>query len=427
MLYDAAGDRHVVVWSAVVEYPGAGAFGSSLFSNAVLGQLLAGGSGAEVGADDVVLLEDPTGLDPCFTMYPDFALDPFDALGGELLLACRGGICAAPYPAINVFVQRFDAASLAPLGPRSQLTSYGGAGPQPQAGPVRVAHDAASDHWLVAHRVDSAWLPGATIQATLLDGALAVLSSATLSPPPMGYDENDADWPAVAFDPGSGRFRMAWMQVTGDVVATTAVHEHVFDGSGPLVGLPGTLPVSKPKTGIPWSTADRVVDLAAAPARGEHLVVWSGPVGGAGGHDVRAQRLLADGEGLVASPGQLSVGAGGTQALGLDTVPALAGHPYLVLGTLGPAAPGIAVDGWVLPLTHDPYLVLTLTAPNTALHGGTLGTLDGLGRAGATLNLQPGSPPALVGLTAHHAFAAFDPLSLTVVFASEAAPVAFVP
>ncbi len=129
---------------------------------------------------------------------------------------------------------------------------------------------------------------------------------------------------------------------------------------------------------------------------------------------------------LTASPATLSLASGGTQTLAFDHGSALAGSFYLVLGTLSGTSPGLAWDGFVLPLNFDAYTFLTLTSANQGSWSGTLGVLDAAGSASASLVVPPGTAPALAGSTLHHAVVVF-PASGVLALVSNAVPLALLP
>lgn len=86
----------------------------------------------------------------------------------------------------------------------------------------------------------------------------------------------------------------------------------------------------------------------------------------------------------------------------------------------------------LLPSTPPAPCVSTPSSPASGPPlTGAFGVLDAQGGAGATFTPPPASPPALVGLTAHHAYAVFDltplPGQPTVDLVSDAAPVQLVP
>lgn len=133
---------------------------------------------------------------------------------------------------------------------------------------------------------------------------------------------------------------------------------------------------------------------------------------------------------------ELSVSAGGVQSLALDAGPLFASHPYLLLGSGSGTNPGLAIDGLLLPLVVDAYTTYSLLHPNQPPLGTSLGILAASipgpgpapgGHASASFTLGPGADPGLIGLTVHHAFLAFDPLVGTALFASNPAPLTFVP
>jgi len=111
---------------------------------------------------------------------------------------------------------------------------------------------------------------------------------------------------------------------------------------------------------------------------------------------------------LESSQAQLSLGAGGSVGLALTAPQDLASQPYLVLGSASGVQPGIPVDGWVLPLNSDAYLLHTLSNPNAAPISGGFGQLDAGGRAAASFSIAPATSPALAGLQLHHAALVFD-------------------
>ncbi len=132
---------------------------------------------------------------------------------------------------------------------------------------------------------------------------------------------------------------------------------------------------------------------------------------------------------LFASPVSLSLATGGTQTLALSAGPANAGRFHFVLGTLSGTTPGIALDGFVLPLNVDAYTFQSLLAPNAAPFGNTFGLLDANGQATATVTLPPGLSPALAGLRADHAYVVIDvaPTLVAVTLVSPSAGLELVP
>ena len=122
---------------------------------------------------------------------------------------------------------------------------------------------------------------------------------------------------------------------------------------------------------------------------------------------------------LFGEPTAIPTTVGGAQVLALNAGPALAGRLFLLLGSFSGTQPGVPIDGHVLPLQVDDYLLHTLAHPNALPLVGGLATLDAEGRAVARFLVPPGLDPALVGDTVHHAYVVFD-AGPSVVFVSNA-------
>lgn len=150
--------------------------------------------------------------------------------------------------------------------------------------------------------------------------------------------------------------------------------------------------------------------------------------------DIHAGAALdLDGEGtpdkcqaFSASGATLSIAVGGTLSFALHAGASHAGELYFVLGSLSGTAPGIPVDGSLLPLNPDAYFALTL-AGGAPLQGKS-GVLDAAGTAGAALVLPAGLiTPGLAGIVADHAFALLSPTALGVTLTSNPIPTTLAP
>ncbi|HKX45615.1 MAG TPA: FG-GAP repeat protein [Planctomycetota bacterium] len=141
---------------------------------------------------------------------------------------------------------------------------------------------------------------------------------------------------------------------------------------------------------------------------------------------VRARRF-DDGQPLLGCPASISLSEGGTQKLSLHAPAAYAGQLYWVLGSVSGTAPGIPVDGLLLPLAFDAYTVVMLTAPNQGPFEKTLSVLGSDGYAGPNIVVAAASDPGLVGLVLHHAFVVLDPVAGQVAFASNPSSLALAP
>ncbi|MEO0653177.1 MAG: hypothetical protein AAFZ65_21045, partial [Planctomycetota bacterium] len=103
----------------------------------------------------------------------------------------------------------------------------------------------------------------------------------------------------------------------------------------------------------------------------------------------------------------LSATAGGTQTLQVQVGPGFAGDFYFVLGSLSGTAPGLPINGQLLPLNFDAYFNYTLQFPNTPPLANSLAVLGPGGAGQAQFSLPPNTTN-LIGLTAHHAAAILD-------------------
>jgi len=174
--------------------------------------------------------------------------------------------------------------------------------------------------------------------------------------------------------------------------------------------------------GVPPTSEDRLLGhtmVLDAPA----LLVGSPGAGGFSAALTGEVHVYSD-TALFHSELSISVAGGGTHDLFLRAGPERAGEFHLLLGTVSGTSPGFPLPGGlVLPLVPDAYTDLTIAGG--ALVGG-FGVLGPIGEADASLTLPAGGDPALVGLTAHHAFVTLDPTAqLTAV--SGAAQVLLVP
>jgi len=122
----------------------------------------------------------------------------------------------------------------------------------------------------------------------------------------------------------------------------------------------------------------------------------------------------------------VSLLVGGQQELTLHLDSSHAGEPYVLLGSLSGSSPGIPVGAFTLPLVPDAYTSFLLANPGAGPLSPVVGVLDGNGRAQAAFTLQPGTAPALAGLSAHHAFLTWN-AGFAVSAVSNAEPVLLVP
>lgn len=130
---------------------------------------------------------------------------------------------------------------------------------------------------------------------------------------------------------------------------------------------------------------------------------------------------------LWSDASSVSVSGGGAIDFDLVAGSANAGDFYVLLGSFSGTAPGLILDGNVLPLAVDAYFAYTLANPNAPPFAGSLGVLDGSGNASASFTLPAGSNGALVGIEAHHACVVLDPALPIVTRTTNAVPLTFAP
>lgn len=111
---------------------------------------------------------------------------------------------------------------------------------------------------------------------------------------------------------------------------------------------------------------------------------------------------------LHADSDAISVSQGGTHRLALEAGSLHRNSVFVLVGSLSGTSPGIGLGGCTLPLNFDLYLGLTLDLANSGIYVGSVGVLDGVGSARASVVMPAGLAAGLRGRTAHHAFAVFQ-------------------
>lgn len=154
-----------------------------------------------------------------------------------------------------------------------------------------------------------------------------------------------------------------------------------------------------------------------------HLNGWATyrmyPLDGAG---VRIPHATAP-EALTAAVASASSSAGVHVDLHFAAGAAFAGAPYVFVGSVGGACPGLSVPGvGTLPVVYDLFAAYTLLGPWAPETQGYQGALDAVGFGAAHVVVAPSAYPALVGLAFTHAAVAVgggavlfsNPVSFTV-------------
>ncbi len=118
----------------------------------------------------------------------------------------------------------------------------------------------------------------------------------------------------------------------------------------------------------------------------------------------------------------VSLSNGGTQPLTLTPGPLYEGCLYWMLGSLDGTDPGFWLSGHHVDLNEDAYLSSSMAHPNVPPLEDGVGFLDEHGEATAHLVVPPASDPALVGITAHHAYLVIDLGRMKLVTVSNSLP-----
>lgn len=109
---------------------------------------------------------------------------------------------------------------------------------------------------------------------------------------------------------------------------------------------------------------------------------------------------------LVRDEPAIAVATGGVQTLTLAAGTAHANEDYIVAGSFG-TTPGFVRDGYLVPLNPDGWFSTTLSLANGPFFQNSVGRLDAVGGARASLVL-PRLPSGLAGLELYHAFVVFS-------------------
>ena len=89
-------------------------------------------------------------------------------------------------------------------------------------------------------------------------------------------------------------------------------------------------------------------------------------------------------------------------------------------------SPGVQLGAITVPLNPDPYAIYTLNNPNGPILPNSFGFLDAAGSADCAFMLPPGIV-GIAGSLLHHAYVVLDPVTLEVLSASAAEPLALHP
>jgi hypothetical protein len=101
---------------------------------------------------------------------------------------------------------------------------------------------------------------------------------------------------------------------------------------------------------------------------------------------------------------------------------------HWIVGSASGTTPGVMLSPSITaPLNIDNYALQTISSTNSPPILGSLGLLDIDGVSKRTLIVPPGLEPSLAGLTLHHAYLIFEPLTFDLIGVSNAVPLTLVP
>lgn len=181
------------------------------------------------------------------------------------------------------------------------------------------------------------------------------------------------------------------------------------------------------RQGVEWPTAptsqlvgsSNPADLGGSLAAGESLGIAADRVLVGDLANSLAYEFLFDSPALCAFPRRLSVTSGATQTLVLKQEAGNYLDIYFLLGSASGTAGGLVFGAHTLPLTPDPYLILTATHPNSGPLVSSIGLLDDEGGGKSWIEVPP-LGPGLVGAELHHAYLVLESSGQRVVAVSNA-------
>lgn len=110
---------------------------------------------------------------------------------------------------------------------------------------------------------------------------------------------------------------------------------------------------------------------------------------------------------------EIPASTGGDVKLMLETVPAVAGRMYGILGTRSGTSPGWNLGSLTVPLNKDNFTFIVHGMWNTNLFQNFRGTLDASGRAIGTIHIGGPIGSSHIGTTMHYAFVLLQPINQT--------------
>ena len=197
-------------------------------------------------------------------------------------------------------------------------------------------------------------------------------------------------------------------KLPADGITQTSVTVQLVDVDGvPLTSGGATVTVATADGRVPFATPGPVVDngdgsytftLTAGTLVGSDTFVVVADDGA-----VQAQLFppleieVEPAQPLFVGFDELSTADGGAVPF-VISVPSAAGGFYVLLASGSGTSPGVPVGALVLPLNPDPIFCCSVNEAGTSLLPGSVGTLDGQGRAEAAFVAAPGMLASMVGM-----------------------------
>ena len=235
------------------------------------------------------------------------------------------------------------------------------------------------------------------MQPGQFDGAVVGLTSLNSSDLLMTIDNNN----------GLALPRMARIDPAAQTAVSYAINNHSFAAATNAGSYS-----SVRNQAVTLETGNDVLRAFSEGANGPGTIIATG-TGAAGGTGETATLIeigsLNAPYVMTGLPTTVSASAGGVQNWTMDFGPALGGNFYLVLGSRTGWNPATNYGGVPVPLVADTYTLFTINNAGGPIYPGSVGQLDALGSASASLVAPGPLGPSFIGTTTYHATLAFTP------------------
>ena len=323
----------------------------------IFGQFIDAGTGAEVGANDILAGDPPGGPDPDLDAFdPAVAYNPGD---NEFLVVFGGEEDPDPFFApgeTEVFGQRFDASTRGTTGGVFQISDCGTDGDgDADVGAIGggtsidVAHSATSNRYLVLWRCDDVGDQDVDGDGTndglgtptnfdfeilgqVVSGAGSLVLnndfviSFTGGAPGTDVFDFQAEFPAVGWNSDHNQFLVTWVEDNSTLGnSNREVYGQLVDASGDLLSTGGAAPATcGVSTGCKFQISfvqhannidNATSDVVYNPSTDEYLVIWGGDTVTDNAAQVYGQRVSAAGS---LSGGRIDISANGNGTNGAE-------------------------------------------------------------------------------------------------------------